>query len=116
MSELARQKEEIHVGKSDNESTRGHMKHQAEQLEERERDVSTLHKDFSRMKINFKNIKSAQAEMNKKLEYTYGLTPTYLAGLQETRGDIDRFAHNIDKEIREQKMKDHNAHELLQRQ
>jgi hypothetical protein len=92
------------------------MKNQAEQLEERERDVCTLHKDISRMKINFKNIQPAQAEMNKKLEYAYGLTPTYLAGLQETRGDIDRLAHNIDQEIREQKRKDHNARELLQRQ
>ncbi len=67
------------------------------------------------MKINFKNIQSAQAEMNKKLEYTYGLTPTYLAELQETRGDIDRLAQNFDQEILEQKMKDHNARELMQR-
>jgi hypothetical protein len=57
------------------------MKHQAEQLEERKRDVSTLHKGFSRIEINFKNIQFIQAEMNKKLEYTYGFTPTYLAGL-----------------------------------
>ncbi len=69
-AELAQQKGEIQVVKSDNESTREHMKQQAERSEERERDVSTLHKDFSRMKINFKNIQSAQAEMNKKLEYT----------------------------------------------
>jgi hypothetical protein len=62
------------------------MQHQTEQLEESERVVSTLHKDFSRMKINFYNIQSTQAKMKKKLEYTYGLTPTYLAGLQETRG------------------------------
>jgi chromosome segregation ATPase len=85
-AELAQQKGEIHVVKCDSESARDHMKHQAERLEERERDVSTLHKEFSRMKINFKNIQSTQAEMNKKLEYTYGLNPTYLAGLQQTRG------------------------------
>ncbi len=51
--------------------------------------------------------------MNKKLEYTYGLTPTFLAGLQETRGDIDRLAHNIDQEIQEQKMRDRNAREVM---
>ncbi len=54
--------------------------------------------------------------MNKKLEYTYGLTPTYLARLQETRGDIDRLAHIIDQEIQEQKMRDNNARELMERQ
>ncbi len=52
--------------------------------------------------------------MNKKLEYTNGLDPTYLAGLQETRGDIYRLAHNIDQEVQEQKMRDHNARELMQ--
>ncbi len=31
-AELARQKEEIHVGKSDNESTMGHLKHHPEFL------------------------------------------------------------------------------------
>jgi hypothetical protein len=106
---MAQQKEEIHIVKCGSESARGYMKHHAEQLEERERDVSTLHKDFSRIKINFKIIQSAQAEMNKKLEYTCSLTPTYLAGLQETRMYIDRLAQNIDQEIREQKMKDHSA-------
>ncbi len=54
--------------------------------------------------------------MNKKLEYTYGLTPTYLAGLYETLGYIDRMAQNIDQKDRKQKMKDHSARELMQRQ
>ena len=85
------------------ESTREHIKHQAEQTEERDRDIDTLYKDFSRMKVNFKILQSAQTEMNKKLEYTHGLTPTYLSGLQETRGDIDRLAQNFEQEIREQK-------------
>jgi chromosome segregation ATPase len=115
-AELAQRTGEIQLVKSNYESTREHMRQQAEQSEERERDVSTLHKDFSRMKKNFKEIQSTQAEMSKKLEYTYGLTPTYLAGLQETRGDVDRLAHNIDQEMQEQKIKDHNARELMERQ
>jgi hypothetical protein len=115
-AELAQRTGEIQLVKSNYESTREHMRQQAEQSEERERDVSTLHKDFSRMKINFKDIQSTQAEMSKKLEYTFGLIPTYLAGLQETRGDIDRLAHNIDQEMQEQKIKDHNARELMERQ
>ncbi len=45
-AELTRQREEINPVKSDIEGSRGHMKHQAAQLEERERNVSTLHKDF----------------------------------------------------------------------
>ncbi len=45
-AELAQQKGEINVVKSDNESTREHMKQQAEQSEKREWDVSTLHKNF----------------------------------------------------------------------
>ncbi len=45
-AELAQQKGEINLVKSDNESTREHMKQQAEHSEEMERDVSTLHKDF----------------------------------------------------------------------
>ncbi len=70
-AELSQQKEEIHMMKCAYEITREHMKHQAEQLGERERDVNILHRDFSRMKINFKIVQSTQAEMNKKLEYTH---------------------------------------------
>jgi hypothetical protein len=108
-AELAQQKEEIQVLKC------GHIKHQADQLKERERDASILYKDFSRMKINFKNVQSTQAKMNKKLEYTHGLTPTYLAGLQETRGDIDRLAQKFDEILQEQKKKVHDARELMQK-
>ncbi len=43
------------------------------------------------------------------MEYIHGLTPTYLAGLQETRGDIEKIAQNFDQEIQKQKKKDHDA-------
>ena len=37
-----------------------------------------------------------------KVEHTLQLTPTYLAGLQEARGDVDRVARNVDITIRQQ--------------
>ncbi len=67
-AQLAKQKQEIHVVKCGSESARGRMKHQAEQLGKREMDVSTLHKEFSRMKIVFfKHTVHAEDETNKKL-------------------------------------------------
>ncbi len=114
--ELVQQREEMHLMKCAYESTREHMKQQAEQSEEQDRDIDTLYKDFPRMKGNFKNLQSVQTNMNKKLEYKHWLTPMYLAGLQETRGDIDRLAQNIDQEIREQKKTDQDAREYMQKQ
>ncbi len=66
-AELAQQKEEIHLMKCAYESTREHMRHQAEQSEERDRDVDTLYKNFAKIKINFKTIKTAQTEGNRKI-------------------------------------------------
>ena len=59
-AELAQQREELHLMKCAYESTREHMKQQAGQTEERDRDIDTLYKEYSRMKVNFKNLQSAQ--------------------------------------------------------
>ncbi len=66
-------------------------------------------KIFTNGKINFKTLPSTRTEMNIKMEYIHGLAPTYLAGLQETRGDIEKIAQNFDQEIQKQKKKDHDA-------
>ena len=41
-------------------------------------------------------MQSALEGMIPKVEHTIQLTPTYLTGLQETQGDVDKVAKNID--------------------
>jgi hypothetical protein len=54
------------------------------------------------MRISFAGMQSALEGMIPKVEHTVQLTPTYLTGLQETRGDIDRVARNMDIALRQQ--------------
>ena len=54
------------------------------------------------MGISLAGMHSALERMMPKVEHTLQLTPTYLTGLQEARGDVDRVARNMDIEIRQQ--------------
>ena len=86
----------------DYEATRGHMGEQAQEIEDRDRQIYKIQQDLAKMRISFAGMQSALDGMMSKVEHTLQLTPTYLTGLQEARGDVDRVARNMDIALRQQ--------------
>ena len=84
------------------ETTRGQLGEQAQEIEDRDRQIDKIQRDLAKMRISFAGMQSALEGMMPKVEHTLQLTPTYLTGLQETRGDVDRVARNMDMVIRQQ--------------
>ena len=84
------------------ETTRGQLGEQAQEIEDRDRQIDKIQRDLAKMRISFAGMQSALEGMMPKVEHTLQLTPTYLAGLQEARGDVDRVARNVDITIRQQ--------------